>query len=65
MGGSGVVVRYEIAAPGIPLNVVNVHLETVRDGLAEAVRARRTAGSSSTTRTRAMRAIVARRSKRL
>src|SRR5262249_49871251 len=38
MNGSGVIVRYEIAAPGIPLNVVNVHLETVRDGLAAVMR---------------------------
>lgn len=35
MGGSGVIVRYEIDKPGLPFNVVNVHLETVREGLAE------------------------------
>lgn len=35
MGGSGVLVRYEIEAPGLLVNIVNVHLETVREGLAE------------------------------
>ena len=35
MGGSGVIVRYEIEAPGLIVNIVNVHLETVREGLAE------------------------------
>jgi endonuclease/exonuclease/phosphatase (EEP) superfamily protein YafD len=40
MNGSGVIVRYELAAPGIPLNVVNVHLETVRDGLVAVMRLR-------------------------
>jgi vancomycin resistance protein VanJ len=35
MGGSGVIVRYEIDAPGHIVNIVNVHLETVREGLAE------------------------------
>jgi endonuclease/exonuclease/phosphatase (EEP) superfamily protein YafD len=38
MNGSGVITRYEIAVPGIPLNVVNVHLETVRDGLTAVMR---------------------------
>jgi endonuclease/exonuclease/phosphatase (EEP) superfamily protein YafD len=36
--GSGVIVRYEIAVPGIALNVVNLHLETVRDGLTAVMR---------------------------
>src|SRR5262245_26959599 len=35
MGGSGVIVRYEIQAPWGVVNIVNVHLETVREGLAE------------------------------
>jgi vancomycin resistance protein VanJ len=35
MGGSGAIVRYEIEAPGLLVNIVNVHLETVREGLAE------------------------------
>ncbi len=40
MGGSGIIVRYEIAAPGmpLPLNVINMHLETVRDGLQAVIR---------------------------
>jgi endonuclease/exonuclease/phosphatase (EEP) superfamily protein YafD len=38
MDGSGVIVRYEIAAPGIALNVVNLHLATVRDGLQAVLR---------------------------
>ncbi len=38
MNGSGVIVRYEIAVPGIPLNVQNMHLETVRDGLTAVMR---------------------------
>jgi endonuclease/exonuclease/phosphatase (EEP) superfamily protein YafD len=38
MNGSGVIVRYEIGVPGIALNVVNMHLETVRDGLQAVVR---------------------------
>jgi endonuclease/exonuclease/phosphatase (EEP) superfamily protein YafD len=38
MGGSGIIVRYEIALPGIPLNVINMHLETVRDGLQAVIR---------------------------
>jgi endonuclease/exonuclease/phosphatase family metal-dependent hydrolase len=38
MNGSGVIVRYEIDAPGVPLNVVNVHLATVRDGIASLMR---------------------------
>jgi vancomycin resistance protein VanJ len=38
MNGSGVIVRYEIAAPGIALDVVNMHLETVRDGLQAVLR---------------------------
>jgi endonuclease/exonuclease/phosphatase (EEP) superfamily protein YafD len=33
MNGSGVVVRYEIDVPGLPLNVVNVHLATAREGI--------------------------------
>ena len=33
MGGSGVIVRYEVDAPGRVVNIVNVHLETVREGL--------------------------------
>lgn len=35
MGGSGAIVRYEIEARGLPVNIVNMHLETVREGLAE------------------------------
>ncbi len=38
MNGSGVIVRYEIAVPGMALNVVNMHLETVRDGLQAVLR---------------------------
>ena len=38
MGGSGIVVRYEVAAPGRVINVVNVHLETVREGLTAVLR---------------------------
>jgi vancomycin resistance protein VanJ len=39
MNGSGVIVRYELDAPGIPgLNVQNMHLETVRDGLVSVMR---------------------------
>jgi len=34
MGGSGAIVRYEVELPGLPINIVNVHLETVREGLA-------------------------------
>jgi vancomycin resistance protein VanJ len=45
MYGSGVVVRYEVETPGRVVNVVNVHLETVREGL-EAVRERRWGGIS-------------------
>lgn len=39
MGGSGAIVRYEIEVPGLPLiHLVNVHLETVREGLAAVMR---------------------------
>lgn len=38
MNGSGVIVRYEIAVPGIALNVVNMHLATVRGGLRAVLR---------------------------
>ena len=34
MGGSGIIVRYEVAAPGRVIHIVNLHLETVREGLA-------------------------------
>ena len=34
MGGSGAIVRYEVELPGLPVSIVNVHLETVREGLA-------------------------------
>lgn len=40
MGGSGVIVRYEIDAPGLSFDVMNVHLETVRDGLSAVMRLR-------------------------
>jgi endonuclease/exonuclease/phosphatase (EEP) superfamily protein YafD len=33
MGGSGVIVRYEVATPSRVVTVINVHLETVREGL--------------------------------
>jgi endonuclease/exonuclease/phosphatase (EEP) superfamily protein YafD len=33
MGGSGVIVRYEVQTPRRIVNIVNVHLETVREGL--------------------------------
>jgi vancomycin resistance protein VanJ len=33
MGGSGVIVRYEVETPGRVVNIVNLHLETVREGL--------------------------------
>ena len=33
MGGSGVIVRYEVQTPGRVVNVINLHLETVREGL--------------------------------
>jgi vancomycin resistance protein VanJ len=35
MGGSGVIARYEIRKSGFRVNVVNLHTETVREGLAE------------------------------
>jgi endonuclease/exonuclease/phosphatase (EEP) superfamily protein YafD len=38
MGGSGAIVLYEIELPGLPINIVNVHLETVREGLAAVMR---------------------------
>jgi len=45
MHGSGVVVRYEIDLPGRTLNVVNLHLATVRSGLG-AIMHRRLGGIS-------------------
>ncbi len=33
MGGSGVIVRYEVVTPRRVVNVINLHLETVREGL--------------------------------
>ena len=45
MYGSGIVVRYEVEAPGQVVNVVNVHLATVRQGL-NALRYRRLGGIS-------------------
>lgn len=33
MGGSGVIVRYEVETPRRVVNVINLHLETVREGL--------------------------------
>ena len=38
MGGSGVIVRYEVATPKRVVNIVNLHLETVRDGLTAVMR---------------------------
>jgi vancomycin resistance protein VanJ len=38
MNGSGMISRYEIEALGRVVHVVNVHLETVRDGLEEVMR---------------------------
>ncbi len=35
IGGSGVIVRYEIQKAGLAVQIVNLHLETVRDGLSE------------------------------
>lgn len=35
MGGSGVIARYEIQKDGFLFGIVNVHLETVREGLSE------------------------------
>ncbi|MDH5539513.1 MAG: endonuclease/exonuclease/phosphatase family protein [Rhizobacter sp.] len=43
--GSGVVVRYEVQTPGRSINLVNVHLMTVRPGL-NAIRHRRWGGIS-------------------
>lgn len=37
MNGSGMIVRYEIETPGRVVHVVNVHLETVREALSEAM----------------------------
>jgi endonuclease/exonuclease/phosphatase (EEP) superfamily protein YafD len=45
MYGSGIVVRYEVETPGRVVNVVNVHLATVRQGL-NAIRYRRWGGIS-------------------
>lgn len=38
MGGSGVIVRYEVATPRRVVTVINVHLETVREGLSAVMR---------------------------
>jgi len=35
MNGAGLIIRYEIEAPGRVVDIENVHLETVRDGLEE------------------------------
>ncbi|KNZ34433.1 MAG: hypothetical protein AD742_01860 [Methylibium sp. NZG] len=33
MGGSGIIVRYEVATPERMVTIINLHLETVREGL--------------------------------
>lgn len=48
MGGSGVMVRYGIDTPGQRVVVVNLHLETVRKGLSEAIARRGDAAQAMT-----------------
>ena len=38
MGGSGVIVRYEVVTPRRVVTVINLHLETVREGLTAVMR---------------------------